>query len=382
MLEKLTSKPISPQQVLRRQIASRYLSGNGIEIGALHLPLEVPANATVRYVDRMMVTELRKQYPELSEYELVEVDIIADGETLLSITDSSVDFVIANHLIEHCQNPIFSIENWLRVLKPSGILYMAVPDKRYTFDYERPVTSLEHLIRDYNEGPRWSKDSHFKEWTRLVKKVAEHDVAARAKVFAELNYSIHFHVWTQVEFLELLLYCQSNLCFPFEIELLQKNRIEFMVILSKTAAVDSQASVVIPGVKDIKEIKFRATSKNSPGFFAAINGSSAPKLKVSKASSLTASGWAVLADEGRPADRVLITYGDNNLLVAVAPVNLERPDVVKVLKDPAYKNSGWSATFNPSTLPGDEVVLKAWAYNSARKEAIQLNLTHEVVVLY
>jgi len=27
-----------------------------------------------------------------------------DGETLSSISDDSVDFVIANHMIEHCQN--------------------------------------------------------------------------------------------------------------------------------------------------------------------------------------------------------------------------------------------------------------------------------------
>jgi hypothetical protein len=37
-------------------------------------------------------------------------------------------------------------------------------------------------------------------------------------------------------------------------------------------------------------------------------------------------------------------------------------------------------TFNSSTLPADKVVLLAWAYNSARKEATQLNSKHEVVL--
>lgn len=223
---------------LRRVIAYRYLTGEGIEIGALHSPLEVSSDTTVRYLDRMPVNQLKQQYPELSEYKLVEVDIVDDGETVASVLDS-VDFVIANHIIEHCQNPIFSIENWLRVLKPNGILYMAVPDKRYTFDCERPVTSLKHLIRDYTEGPEWSMTSHFEEWARLVKKVSEHNVAAHAKALAEFNYSIHFHVWTQVEFLELLLYCQTNLFFPIEIELLQKNDIEFICVIRKTASTSS-----------------------------------------------------------------------------------------------------------------------------------------------
>jgi len=220
---------------LRESIAYRYLSGDGIEIGALHSPLKVPNGVTVHYLDRMPVNQLRQHYPELSEQNLVEIDIVDDGETLASVLDASVDFVIANHMIEHCQNPIFSIENWLRVLKPGGILYMAVPDKRYTFDCERPVTALEHLIRDYTEGPKWSKSSHFEEWALLVDKVPEPDVPVRAQFVAAINYSIHFHVWTQVEFLELLLYCRNNLSLPIEIELLQKNDIEFVCILRKSA---------------------------------------------------------------------------------------------------------------------------------------------------
>lgn len=224
---------VCSENQLRRAIANQYLVGNGIEIGALHSPLEVPESVTVKYLDRMPVTQLRQHYPELSEYKLVEIELVDDGETIVSVLDDSVNFVIANHMIEHCQNPIFSLQNWLRVLKPKGILYIAVPDKRYTFDCDRPVTPLKHLIRDYIEGPQWSKNSHFDEWARLVDKVPEQEVAARAKFVAEINYSIHFHVWTQIEFLELLLYCRNSLSFPFEIELLQKNGIEFIVVLSK-----------------------------------------------------------------------------------------------------------------------------------------------------
>ena len=228
-----STTPISPEQALRRQIAWHYLSGNGIEIGALHSPLEIPLHAKVHYVDRLSVAELRKQYPELAEYELVEVDIIDDGETIPSIADASLDFVIANHMIEHCQNPIGTIEQHLRVLKPGGILYLAVPDKRYTFDRDRPLTSLEHLIHDYTQGPEGSKYSHFDEWTRVVNKIPEDRVDAYIQRLMEMDYSIHFHVWTQMEFLELLLHCRHQLSFPFEIELLQKNGIEFVVILSK-----------------------------------------------------------------------------------------------------------------------------------------------------
>jgi len=218
---------------LRWQIAERYLSGNGIEVGALHSPLEVPANAKVRYVDRMPVAELRKQYPELAAHELVEVDIVDDGEALSSIADASVDFVISNHMIEHCQNPIGTIEQHLRVVKPGGVMYMAIPDKQYTFDRDRPVTTLEHLIRDYTEGPQWSRKAHFEEWVRLVMKTPEAEVAEQVEHLININYSIHFHVWTKLDFLNLLLYCKDQLFLPFEIEFSQENGIEFIVILRK-----------------------------------------------------------------------------------------------------------------------------------------------------
>lgn len=219
----------------RREIASQYLKGEGIEVGPLNAPLEVPAGVKVHYIDRMSVEELRKHYPELAGINLADVDIIADGETLSSIQDNSWDFVIANHMIEHCQNPIGALVNFLRVVKPEGIVYMGVPDKRHTFDRDRPLTSLDHLIRDYKEGPEWSRVAHYDEYVRLVDKFPEAQVAERMQHLLDIDYSIHFHVWTAETFPELLTYCQKNLSHGFEIELLHQNFGELIVILRKMA---------------------------------------------------------------------------------------------------------------------------------------------------
>jgi predicted SAM-dependent methyltransferase len=220
---------------VRRDIAFKYLSGKGIEVGALHAPLEVPDTVKVDYVDRMSVSELRKQYPELDGIDLVEANILDNGETLSSITDNSWDFVIANHMIEHCQNPIGALENFLRVVKPGGIVYMGVPDKRYIFDVARPLTSLDHLIRDYKEGPEWSKVSHYEEYVRMVEKLSGEQAMARQQVLLNIDYSIHFHVWTSETFPELLTYCQEQLSHRFEIEYLHENFVELIVILRKMA---------------------------------------------------------------------------------------------------------------------------------------------------
>src|SRR6476469_2750674 len=224
-------------KINRELIADNYLSGTGIEVGALNHPLSVPSTAQVKYVDRMSVPDLRTHYPELNSVNLVEVDIIDNGESLTTIAEASQDFVIANHFIEHCQNPIASLASMVRVLKVGGVLYLAIPDKRYTFDRDRQVTPVEHILRDYEEGPEWSRRQHFEEWTRIVNKVQD-DAEAEAQIthLMAIDYSIHYHVWTQTEFLELLLAVKKTLNFGFELELFCKNGDEMIVILRKAEA--------------------------------------------------------------------------------------------------------------------------------------------------
>ena len=214
----------------RETVAEAYLRGEGIEIGALHMPLRVPEAASVKYVDRMSVEGLRAHYPELADQAFVNVDIIADGERLESIADATQDFVIANHFIEHCQDPIGALLNMFRVLKPGGVLYLAVPDKRCSFDVDRPVTTLDHLMRDHREGPAWSRRQHFEEWTRLVNKVTDDAEAGRqTEANMEMDYSIHYHVWTQAEMLELLVALRRMRSFEMEIMLMHESEVIFVL---------------------------------------------------------------------------------------------------------------------------------------------------------
>lgn len=221
----------------RKDLSYLYIKGHGIEIGALHNPLKVGKKAKVKYVDRMSVEDLRQHYPELKELNLVNVDILDDGETLANVPDHSQDFVIANHFLEHCQNPIKTLLNMGRVLKKGGILYLALPDKRYTFDVDRPVTSLEHLLQDYREGPEQSKKQHFQEWVTLVQKVeGSQNIAEETARLMEKDYSIHFHVWTQAEMIELIA-AVKKLGFNVDIELCFKNdsSVESIFILKKVS---------------------------------------------------------------------------------------------------------------------------------------------------
>jgi SAM-dependent methyltransferase len=225
--------------VSREQIAGAFIQGTGIEIGALHNPLKVNNAAKVKYVDRISNEELRQHYPELKDLPLVELDIIDNGESLGSIKNNSQDFVIANHFLEHCENPLGAIQNMFRVLKPEGTLYLAIPDKRFTFDVERPISTIEHVRRDFLEGGDWSKEQHFDEWARYVwthvsgESKTEEQIREAAQFWMEINYSIHFHAWTPKEMMEIILECKTLLSLNFEVELFTSGGHEIISILRK-----------------------------------------------------------------------------------------------------------------------------------------------------
>jgi SAM-dependent methyltransferase len=234
----------------RRELAACYLFGEGVEIGPLHLPLAMPPGVKVLYVDRLKVADLRREYPELADWNLTEADILDDGELLTTIEPASKDFIVANHFLEHCENPIGTIENHLSKLRPGGVLFYAVPDKRFTFDFRRDVTPLEHMIADYEHGPEASRSDHFDEWARLVEyKINEtpEQIVARARDLEQAGHSIHMHVWTQAEFLQLILATRQRCDDAFEIEAAARQQIEFVVVLRKNGSLPApHPEVAVP----------------------------------------------------------------------------------------------------------------------------------------
>jgi SAM-dependent methyltransferase len=66
-------------------------------------------------------------------------------------------------MLEHTANPIKAISEWLRVLKPNGTLVLVVPHRDGTFDHRRPITTLEHLIEDFERGTTEADLTHLPE---------------------------------------------------------------------------------------------------------------------------------------------------------------------------------------------------------------------------
>jgi SAM-dependent methyltransferase len=244
--------PVPAYLDARAVFAAAYLNGEGIEVGALHQPLAAPPRAHVHYLDRMTTPDLRREYPELAEYDLTEVDIVDDGEKLATVAAESQDFIIANHFLEHTEDPVGTIETHLGKLKPGGVLFYAVPDKRFTFDFRRPPTPIEHMLADHEQGPTGSRSEHFREWSRFVleheppadadAEWEERQIEAVAQQLEGQNYSIHMHVWTQAEFLQLILAIRDRDEYGFDLEVAARVGIEFIVVLRKAGPLPAPAT--------------------------------------------------------------------------------------------------------------------------------------------
>jgi SAM-dependent methyltransferase len=207
-------------KINRITLSGNYIKGEGIEIGAMDLPLKVKSGVKVRYLDRITKEESAKISPEIAN-KLVNVDLIGDGESLDIIPDDSTDFVIGNHFIEHTQNPILAIKNMLRVLRKNGIAFIAIPDKRYTFDHAREITSIEHLVKDYEQGPEWSELDHYFDFVKYTEHgvgKTDYEIMNTIQELKVKNFSIHFHVWDHQAMIDMFSMAKRLLGFSFEIE--------------------------------------------------------------------------------------------------------------------------------------------------------------------
>jgi len=234
------------EKTTREGLARKFLYGSGLEIGALQRALAIPGTAAVRYVDRFGLGDLLSHYPELDGMPLQPPDLIDDGETLATIADNSQDFLIANHFLEHCRNPLRALQNLLRKLKPGGILYMAVPDKRYTFDSERPITRYETLCSTYQSGARADREALFCEWVHYLERREGADAAARAAELLAADYSIHYNVWTVDELVEQLCRARRDFALPFQIASIACCANEAILVLRRSFIPTRYASHQVP----------------------------------------------------------------------------------------------------------------------------------------
>lgn len=150
----------------RRQL----LSGAGLEcprtameVGAFDNPtLRASDGFAVRYVDYFSSEELRAKHadnPKRDVSRIVDVDWVVKGPRLSPFIGERMDLIVANHVIEHICNPIGWLSDVASFCSPGATVFMAVPDRRFTFDYLKQPTDITDIVQAYEQGKE-QPDAH------------------------------------------------------------------------------------------------------------------------------------------------------------------------------------------------------------------------------
>lgn len=132
-------------------------AGMGLEIGPSFNPLLPKADGYhVEIVDCLSAMDLQKKYngtPGVDLLKIEEVDYVCDGVSILAAVNkpNRYDFIIASHVLEHLPDPLGFFMDCERLLKDSGVLVLAVPDKRCTFDCLRPRSTTGQFLQAHME---------------------------------------------------------------------------------------------------------------------------------------------------------------------------------------------------------------------------------------
>ena len=97
-------------------------------------------------------------------------------------------------------------------MKNKGRLVLVLPDKEFTFDHKRPITTLAHLIEDYNNNITEEDTTHFDEVIALHDFSYDNFVSSKEELIQRTHHNIenravHHHVFNLSLVKELLAYC-------------------------------------------------------------------------------------------------------------------------------------------------------------------------------
>jgi SAM-dependent methyltransferase len=172
----ITSISYIKNPIKRKWLRFDFLFKNkkGLEIGGpsafFQLKSPLPIYAWAKRIDGVNFSNNTLWEGALQEGELYQYSknkkgfqFIHEATSLTGIPNSTYDFIISCHSLEHTANPIKALMEWKRVLGDKGSLALILPDKNYTFDFLRPITTIEHLIEDYKNHTSEMDETHFEE---------------------------------------------------------------------------------------------------------------------------------------------------------------------------------------------------------------------------
>lgn len=151
------SRPVSPTIFPQSSLAHQLLDGlEGLEIGpAAHNPFGLRTRNVGLGPEQDPIDHSFFQQSQLENCgRIAPIHIAADAADI-PVPDGSTDFVLHSHVWEHLLHPLVALDEWVRVTKSGGYIFVIVPKREAAeSDKGRPVTSLSSLVVSYERFRR------------------------------------------------------------------------------------------------------------------------------------------------------------------------------------------------------------------------------------
>src|SRR5665213_3542841 len=160
---------------LRMQPDMGFFRGCGLEVGGKSPVFEshglLPIYGTCTRIDNVTYSHCTAWEGEVNVGDTFQFhgakargrQFVMEGADLGALPAGAYDFVASSHMLEHAANPIAVLQAWKRVLKDDGTLLLVLPHRDGTFDHRRPITRIEHLIKDYEDRSDEGDQTHLEE---------------------------------------------------------------------------------------------------------------------------------------------------------------------------------------------------------------------------
>jgi SAM-dependent methyltransferase len=133
-------------------------AGLGLEIGPSYSPVVPKASGlAIETVDYLDADALREKYRDgvgIDIGRIESVDHVLGARTIAEAIPHRhhYDYIIASHVIEHMPDLLGFLRDCQTLLKPDGVLALAVPDKRACFDFLLPISTTGQILQAHARG--------------------------------------------------------------------------------------------------------------------------------------------------------------------------------------------------------------------------------------
>jgi hypothetical protein len=126
-------------------------SARGVEIGPSHSPIAPKRSGfRVTTIDALTKEGLLEKYKDhgVKLENIEDVDYVWRGERYPALVGerNAFSWILASHVIEHTPDFVAFLKDCEDLLTDTGVLSLAVPDKRFCFDHFRPISGLARIL--------------------------------------------------------------------------------------------------------------------------------------------------------------------------------------------------------------------------------------------